>query len=93
MSILVFCQNFGGAVMVALSQTIFTNSLRDSVIAGDGLDGSPKAYSIALDRIFYLCAGVAVTSWFFSWGMGWTDVREKKGKDETERTATDSYEV
>ncbi|CAO1604832.1 hypothetical protein XANCAGTX0491_008372 [Xanthoria calcicola] len=93
MSILVFCQNFGGAVMVALSQTIFTNSLRDSMVAGDGLDGSPEAYSIALDRIFYLCAGVAVTSWFFSWGMGWTDVREKKGRDETGRTATASHEV
>lgn len=93
MSILVFCQNFGGAAMVALSQTIFTNSLRNGIVAGDDLDGLPKAYSIALDRIFYLCASVAVASWIFSWGMGWTDIREKKEKQEAGRTATDLHEV
>jgi hypothetical protein len=31
MSIFVFCQNFGGAVMVVFSQTIFTNSLRETL--------------------------------------------------------------
>ncbi len=58
--------------MVSLSQTIFTNSLGDAMVAGHDLDGRPKAYSVAIDRIFYLGASVAVASWMFSWGMGWT---------------------
>lgn len=31
MSVLVFCQNFGGAVMVVFAQTILTNSLRQTI--------------------------------------------------------------
>lgn len=33
MSILVFCQNFGGAIFVAFAQTTFTNSLRQTIPA------------------------------------------------------------
>lgn len=87
--------------MVSLSQTIFTNSLHDTIpvyapsitnpdtaaaaglttsnlkgiVTDSELPGLLKAYSVALDRIFYLCAGIAVASWVFSWGMGWTDIR------------------
>ena len=88
--------------MVSLSQTVFSNSLQDTlptyapgvnaqvVIAagstkmrGLGLDkaqlaGVLKAYAVALDRIFYLCAGISVASFGLSWWMGWTDVRPKK---------------
>ena len=103
---MVFSQNFGGAVMVSLSQTIFSNSLHDeipkyapnvdtkAVIAAGStrmrdiftneaqLRGVLKAYSVAIDRVFYLCAGISVVSWIFSWWMGWIDVRgqEKGGR-------------
>lgn len=99
--------------MVSLSQTIFTNSLHDTIptyapsitnpdtisatglttsnlkgiIAESELPGLLKAYSVALDRIFYLCAGIAVASWILSWGMGWTDIRVKAG-DRKEGRAT-----
>lgn len=53
--------------------------LRQTVPAEE-LEGLLTVYSIALDRIFYLCASVAVVGWAFSWKMGWTDVREKKTK-------------
>lgn len=113
MSTLVFAQNFGGAVAVSLSQTIFTNSLRtlipahapavdvDAVISagpqgmrkmiGGGagqraeLEGLLSAYGEALGRVFYLCAGMGVAAWLFSWGMGWRDIRAKKEGEEREK--------
>ena len=99
---MVFSQNFGGAVMISLSQTIFSNSLRrdlpryaplvdaQAVIAAGStemrdlitdrvqLKGVLNAYSVAIDRIFYLCAGISVMSLVLSWWMGWIDVRVRK---------------
>ena len=105
MSVFVFCQNFGGAVMVVCSQTIFTNSLRQTIpvyapsldaetviaagatamrkiVPGNELGGLLLAYSTSLDRIFYLCASIAVVSLGFSCFMGWTDIRKKEEKPE-----------
>lgn len=102
---LVFCQNFGGAVMVVVAQTIFTNSLRQTlpsyapsvnvgaviaagatgmrhILPSNELGAVLLAYSISLDRIFYLCAAIAVVSLFFSCFMGWTDIRKKEEKRE-----------
>lgn len=87
--------------MVSLSQTTFTNSLRETipiyvhsvdvetviaagstrmreVVSKEELGGLLKAYSKALDRVFYLCTAIAAVSWAFSWFMGWKDVRSKR---------------
>ena len=106
-STMVFSQNFGGAVMVSLSQTIFSNSIhndipryapsvdpeaviaagstrmRDLVTDSVELKGVLKAYSVAIDRIFYLCAGISVVSLVLSYWMGWIDVRGQKGNEST----------
>ncbi|KAI9879279.1 MAG: hypothetical protein M1830_009009 [Pleopsidium flavum] len=103
MSSFVFCQYFGGAIMVVLAQTIFTNSLRETVpkyapsvnaetviaagstrmrqiVPSSEITGVLLAYSTSIDRIFYLCASIAVVSFFFSCFMGWQDIRKKGAK-------------
>ena len=37
-----------------------------------------KAYSESIDRVFYMCAALAVACFAFSWGMGWKDIRKEK---------------
>ncbi|KAI0592735.1 efflux pump [Biscogniauxia sp. FL1348] len=39
-----------------------------------------EAYSRALSAVFYLSAALAVVYFAFSWGIGWTDVRNKEAK-------------
>ena len=44
------------------------------------LAGVLLAVSRSLNRVFYLTAGAAVGSFCFAWGMGWKDIRKKKGE-------------
>ena len=48
------------------------------VVPHGSLDGVLLAYNQALNRVFYLAAGLAVATFLCSWGMGWTDVKESK---------------
>ena len=41
-----------------------------------------RAYSQSTDSVFYLCVGLAVTSFFLAWGMGWIDIRDGNKKHE-----------
>lgn len=102
-SCFVFCQNFGGAIMIVLAQTILTNSLHETIpifaptvspelvitagstairqlVPTDALGGVLLAYSTSIDRIFYLCAGIAVAALFFSCFMRSNGDIRKKGE-------------
>ena len=48
------------------------------VVQGDSLHGVLLAYSQAISHVFYLCTGVAVGTFIFSWGMGWKNVKKVK---------------
>lgn len=101
LAILIFFQNFSGAVFLTFAQAIFNNSLK-SLIAQDapGVDvnaviaagatgwrsllsenqvlGVLKAYSVSIDRAFYLAIGTSIATMGFACGMGWVDIRKQK---------------
>jgi hypothetical protein len=57
------------------------------------LPGVLKAYATAIDRVFYLAAAFACVCGVFCWGMGWRDLRKKKGgKESVEEGKTVSVE-
>lgn len=58
------------------------------VVPAGSLTGILLAYSEALSHVFYLCAGVAVGTFAFSWGIGWKNV--KKPKQEAEEPKIDA---
>lgn len=62
-----------GAVLAA-GATAFRN-----VVPEEELPGVLEAYAISFDRVFYLMIGLAVVTFVTSWGLGWHDVRQKKG--------------
>ena len=51
--------------------------IRQAVPAGS-LNGVLLAYSEAISHVFYICAGAAVGSFVFSWGIGWKNVKKAK---------------
>ena len=61
--------------------------MRELITDSVQLKGVLKAYSVAIDRIFYLCAGISVVSLVLSWWMGGIDVRAKRddGNPDTSR--------
>lgn len=54
-----------------------------SLVPGGGpvLDGLLLAYSISVDRVFYLLAACSAVSFIASWWMGWTDTRKKNAPE------------
>lgn len=52
------------------------------VVPAGSLSGVLLAYSKAISHVFYLCAGAAVASFAFSWGIGWKNVKKAKNKAE-----------
>lgn len=48
------------------------------VVSADSLPGVLKAYSVAVNNVFYFTAAAGVCSFVFSGGLGWTDVRKKE---------------
>ncbi|KAI0886808.1 major facilitator superfamily domain-containing protein [Annulohypoxylon maeteangense] len=108
MSTLVFLQNFGAAVMVALGQTILTNSLVTLIpqyapgvdpslvlnagttseaiyeaIGPDKLESVLLAYSMALQRVWYFTAGIAVPPFFVGWCFTWENIRRKSNEPDS----------
>jgi H+/gluconate symporter-like permease len=47
------------------------------LVSGDALAGVLLAYSVSLDRLFYLCAGISVAGLFFSCFMTGSVTRTK----------------
>lgn len=56
------------------------------VVAGDRLAGVLKAYSVSIDRVFYLVCGASVGAFCLGWGMGWKDIRKKKPRPQMPQT-------
>ncbi len=48
------------------------------VVAEADLPGVLLAYADSVDHVFYLVTASGVLVFAVSWGMGWTDIREKK---------------
>jgi hypothetical protein len=49
-------------------------------------EGVLKAYNQSVNHIFYLAAAFAATTFVFSWGMGWKDIRKQKFQSHNEDT-------
>ncbi|KAK6433068.1 hypothetical protein LTR95_010754 [Oleoguttula sp. CCFEE 5521] len=49
-----------------------------SILPADQIPGVLKAYSTAVDRVFYLAAGLFSAGFVAAWGMGWVDIRKKE---------------
>ncbi|KAF2626431.1 efflux pump protein [Macroventuria anomochaeta] len=66
------------------------SAVRDIVPAGheEELDGLLRAYSDSLRNVFYFLVGLAVLATVVSLGMGWKDVKKKKGDSGEEAQAT-----
>ncbi|KAL6406284.1 MFS multidrug transporter [Ilyonectria robusta] len=47
------------------------------VASADSLPSILKAYSVAVNHVFYFTAAAGVCSFVFSRGLGWTDIRKK----------------
>lgn len=50
-----------------------------SFVAPADLPAVLVAYANSIDRVFYLAAALATACGVFLWGMGWHDLRKKKG--------------
>lgn len=48
------------------------------VVKTEEVSGVLKAFSGAINSDFYLAAGVPITAFVFSWGMGWQSIKKKK---------------
>jgi MFS family permease len=51
------------------------------------IGGILVAYSKSFDRVFYMVAALAAVSFFFAFGLGWKDIREKKAPEAAEEKA------
>lgn len=52
------------------------------VVPADQVGAVISAYSISFNNVFYLATGLSIVTCFTIWGLGWGDVRKKKGKEE-----------
>ena len=48
------------------------------VVKPEEVLGVLEAYSLAINRNFYLAAGASAGAFLFSWGMGWHSVKKEK---------------
>ena len=55
-----------------------------TVVSPDEVGGVLRAYSKAVDGVFYYTAASAACSFFAALGLGWNDVRKQPGKEEKE---------
>ncbi|OJJ56203.1 hypothetical protein ASPSYDRAFT_34192 [Aspergillus sydowii CBS 593.65] len=69
-----YAPNVHPDVVIAAGATGFRQT-----VAGDDLVGVLKGYSRAVGWAFYLVAALCVVSFASGWGMGWVDLRKKKG--------------
>lgn len=50
------------------------------VVPEGDLPGVLVAYSKSIGEVFYLMVGIGGLAFVLSWGMGWVDIRKKKGE-------------
>ncbi|KAG0652220.1 Efflux pump mlcE [Hyphodiscus hymeniophilus] len=50
------------------------------IVAKSSVDGVLKAYSHAVNHVFYLAAGTAFGAFVVCWGMGWKNIKKPKPK-------------
>ncbi|KAK3349576.1 major facilitator superfamily domain-containing protein [Lasiosphaeria hispida] len=74
MGILVFSGQYGTAVMMAISNTLFSEGVQAQ---GAPQAKGPVSYSVGISHVFYMVAGLGVISVFTSLFMGWADVRTR----------------
>ena len=48
------------------------------VVKPDEVEGVLNAYTLGINRNFYLAASASVGTFIFCWGMGWHSVKKKK---------------
>jgi len=53
------------------------------------IGGILNAYSKSIDRVFYMVTALTAVSFFFAFGLGWKDIREKKAPETAEEKAVD----
>ncbi|GKT52450.1 efflux pump mlcE [Colletotrichum spaethianum] len=51
-----------------------------TVVSKADLPGVLMAYSKSINEVFYLMIGLGVVTFVLAWGMGWVDIRKKKGE-------------
>ncbi|OHF02999.1 major facilitator superfamily transporter [Colletotrichum orchidophilum] len=51
-----------------------------TVVPEAELPGVVMAYSKSIGEVFYLLVGIGGLAFVLSWGMGWVDIRKKKGE-------------
>ncbi|KAK1480917.1 major facilitator superfamily transporter [Colletotrichum tamarilloi] len=51
-----------------------------TVVPESDLPGVLVAYSKSIGEVFYLMIGIGGLAFVLSWGMGWVDIRKKKGE-------------
>ena len=58
-----------------------------SILSPEQVEGVKVAYAKSVNRVFYLCAALAVLCFVFSFGLGWTNIKPKPKAQEisTER--------
>lgn len=72
------------AAIIEAGATGFRKILDPSEIAGILV-----AYSKSIDRVFYMITALTALSFFFAFGLGWKDIREKKTPETAEEKAVD----
>jgi len=60
---------------------------RALVLPQGSIDGLIKAFSVAVNQVFYLGAGAAVASFVFSMGLGWKSIKKAKKVEASESDA------
>ncbi len=68
------------------------------IVPSQDLPAVLHAYAKSVDRVYYLCVGLAVVTFVLSWGMGWVDIRKKKvpvpvPEQEKERSTSEMAEA
>ncbi|BCS17397.1 MDR family MFS transporter [Aspergillus puulaauensis] len=69
-----YAPNVHPDVVIAAGATGFRQT-----VSGDDLQGVLKGYARAVGWVFYLVAALCVVTFASGWGMGWVDLRKKKG--------------
>ena len=46
------------------------------------LENVLQVYAQSIDRVFYMCAGLAGACFVLAWAMGWVDIRKEPAAKE-----------
>jgi len=71
-----FAPEVDAQAVLAVGATAFR-----SVVPVGSVPGVILAYNQALTRVFYIGAGASALSFFTSWGLGWTNLKNMKAEE------------